>query len=169
MSNYVIKSWQANNSDTPNGGPAVRIEARAAGLLSWLLGVLNISPTIVFAVDERHIRFEEGSLAGSVTHLTPLENTCSTFYGFTKPWKEAVAVGFVVGTMFWFLLAIPGIILGVLYYYLNMTLTVGFTTKGGSSHAVSFKRSVIEGQKIDEAEAARVCAIIQRLVAARQG
>jgi hypothetical protein len=33
---------------------------------------------------------------------------------------------------------------------------------------IPFKRSVLEGKTIDEAEAARVCDIVQRLVDARQ-
>jgi len=39
---------------------------------------------------------------------------------------------------------------------------------GGRVSEIPFKRSVLEGQTIDEAEAARVCDIVQRLVDARQ-
>ncbi|MEO6911532.1 MAG: hypothetical protein ABI158_11495, partial [Edaphobacter sp.] len=51
---------------------------------------------------------------------------------------------------------------------LNKTLTIGFTDTGGRASEIPFKRSVIEGQVIDEAEAARVCDIVQRLVDARR-
>lgn len=98
----------------------------------------------------------------------PLENVCSTYFGYTKPWKEALVIGVLVGLITFWLLFIPGIIAGLVYYYLKKTLTLGYTDKGGFAHAISFQRSVIEGLKIDEAEAGRVCAIMQRLVDARR-
>ena len=39
---------------------------------------------------------------------------------------------------------------------------------GGLRNAIHFKRSLIERQNIDEAEAAKVCAIIQNLVDAKR-
>jgi len=50
----------------------------------------------------------------------------------------------------------------------SKTLTVGFTDIGGRVSEIPFKRSVFDGQVIDEAEAARVCDIVQRLVDARR-
>ena len=91
-----------------------------------------------------------------------------TYYGYTKPWKEALVVGVLVGLITFRMLSIPGIIVGVLYYILKKTLTLGYTDNGGFAHAISFQMSVFEGQKIDEAEAGRVCAIMQRLVDARR-
>lgn len=164
MTGYVIKSWKAQDVPIEGTDSFVKIHGRAGGLLSWMLGLMNISPTVTLDVGSDKIAFEQGSLEGSMVHRTPLEHLCSTFYGYTKPWKEAVVVGVLVGALTFFLAGIPGIIAGILYYYLKKTLTVGYTDIGGNSHAISFQRSVIEGQQIDENEAGRVCAIIQRLV-----
>ena len=167
MAEYVIKSWKANEQPQGGGVPPVRIEARAGGLLSWLLNILQISPTISLSVSEDMFTFQRGSLSGSETHNTPLENVCSTFYGYTKPWKEALWIGVIVSLLTFWLACLPGILAGLLYYYLKKTLTLGYIA-GGQTYRIDFRRSVIEGQNIDETEAARVCAIVQKLVDGRR-
>jgi len=164
MSDYVIQSWKAQDQPIQGTDSFVKIEGRASGILSWLLGQLKISPTITLSVSADKITFAEGSLGGSVIYHTPLENTCSTFYGYTKPWMAALVVGVLVSIVTFWLLCIPGIIAGLIYYYINTTLTLGYTDKGGFSHAITFGRSIIDGQSIDEVEAGRVCAIIQKQI-----
>jgi len=167
MNAFVIKSWSA--SDQPDGdGNYVNIIGRAGGLVSWLLNLLDISPTVHMTVRADKIVFQKGSLEGSLHFLTPLENTCSMFYALKRPLKEAVILGIVLGAATFFTFGILGIAIAILYYVLNKTLTIGFTDTGGRVSEIPFKRSVIEGQAIDEAEAARVCDIVQRLVDARR-
>lgn len=167
MNAFVIKSWSA--SGKPDGdGNYVSINGRAGGVVSWLLNLLDISPTVTLTVRADKITFQKGSLEGSLHFLTPLENTCSMFYALKRPLKEAVIMGIVLGAATFFLLGIPGIAIAILYYLLNKTLTIGFTDTGGRVSEIPFKRSVIEGQVIDEAEAARVCDIVQGLVDAQR-
>ena len=167
MNAFVIKSWSA--SDQPDGdGNYVNINGRAGGLVSWMLNLLDISPTVHMTVRADKIVFQKGSLEGSLHFLTPLENTCSMFYALKRPLKEAVILGIVLGAATFFTFGILGIAIAILYYVLNKTLTIGFTDTGGRVSEIPFKRSVIEGQAIDEAEAARVCDIVQRLVDARR-
>jgi hypothetical protein len=90
------------------------------------------------------------------------------FYAFKRPLKEAVVLGIVLGLATFFSFGLLGIAIAIIYYVLNKTLTIGFTVVGGRVSEIPFKRSVLEGQTIDEAEAARVCDIVQRLVDARQ-
>lgn len=167
MNAFVIKSWSA--SDLPDSdGNYVNINGRAGGLVSWMLNLLDISPTVHMTVRADKIVFHKGSLEGSLHFLTPLENTCSMFYALKRPLKEAVVLGIVLGAATFFTFGILGIAIAILYYVLNKTLTIGFTDTGGRLSEIPFKRSVIEGQAIDEAEAARVCDIVQRLVDARR-
>ena len=163
MNAFVIKSWSASGKSDGDGN-YVNINGRAGGLVSWLLNLLDISPTVSLTVRADKITFHKGSLEGSLHFITPLENTCSMFYALKRPLKEAVIMGIVLGAATFFLLGIPGIAIAILYYVLNKTLTIGFTDMGGRLSEIPFKRSVIEGQVIDEAEAARVCDIVQRLV-----
>lgn len=167
MNAFVIKSWSAESQ--PNAqGDFVSIEGRAGGLVSWLLNVLGISPTVRLSIRGDKILFHKGSLEGTVNILTPLENVCSTFYAFKRPLKESVILGVILGAATFWLFAIPGILGALFYYILNKTLTVGFTDVGGRVSEIPFKRSVIEGHKLDEDEAARVCDIVQGVVDARR-
>lgn len=167
MNAFVIKSWSATDQPGPDGN-YVNISGRAGGLVSWLLNLLDISPTVSLTVRADKITIQRGSLEGSMHFLTPLENTCSMFYGYKRPLKEAVVLGILLGFATFFTFGILGIAIAILYYVLNKTLTIGFTDAGGRPSEIRFKRSVIEGHDIDEAQAARVCDIVQRLVDARQ-
>ncbi|HUZ93589.1 MAG TPA: hypothetical protein VMU57_01610 [Edaphobacter sp.] len=164
---FVIKSWSASSNPDADQN-YVNISGRAGGLVAWLLNALGISPTVRLIVSGEKIIFQKGSLEGTLNFLTPLENTCSMFYAFKRPLKEAIVLGIVLGLATFFTFGILGIAIAILYYVLNKTLTIGFTDMGGRMSEIPFKRSVIEGQVIDEAEAARVCDIVQRLVDARR-
>jgi hypothetical protein len=164
---FVIKSWSAG--DQPDAQQNyVDIYGRAGGLIAWVLILLSISPTVRLVVRGDKIVFQKGSLEGTLNFLTPLENMCSTFYAFKRPLKEAVILGVILGAVTFFSFGLVGIAIAILYYVLNKTLTIGFTDVGGRVSEIPFKRSVIEGKTIDEAEAARVCDIIQHLVDSRR-
>jgi len=60
-----------------------------------------------------------------------------------------------------------GLIVGPVYYFLNKHLTVGVVEASGWSGEFSFKRSVIEGQNINEEEAYKVIEIIRSLIEAK--
>lgn len=60
-----------------------------------------------------------------------------------------------------------GLIVGPLYYLLNKTLTIGLIENSGWVGGLSFKRSVIEGQNISEAQAHQVIDIVHTLVEQR--
>lgn len=167
MNAFVIKSWRAN--DHPDAeGSYVNISGRAGGFVSWMFNLLGISPTVQLLVRADKIIFQKGSLEGTLNFITPLENTCSTFYAFKRPLKEAIVLGIVLGALTFFSFGLIGIAIAILYYVLNKTLTMGFTDIGGRVSEIPFKRSVIEGKTLDETEAARVCEIIQQLVDARR-
>jgi hypothetical protein len=169
---FVIKSWSASNQPDGNGN-YVNINGRARGLGSWLMNLLDISPTVSLTVRADKIIFQKGSLEGSLHCLTPLENTCSVFYALKRPLKEAVIMGIPAGVATFFpygileILGILGIAIAILYYVLNKALTIGFTDVGGRVSEITFKRSVIEGETLDETGAARVCDVIQHLIDSR--
>lgn len=164
---FVIKSWKVSRQPAVNEN-YIEISGRAGGIFAWMLNSLGISPTVRLLVREDRVMFQKGSLEGSLNVITPLENLCSTFYAFRRPWKEAVVLGIIVGAITFFLFAIPGILLALLYYVLNKTLSIGFTDTGGRSYEIPFKRSVIEGKSLDEDEAAQTCELMQSLVDARR-
>lgn len=164
MNPYVIKNWQVSETAVDAAHNNVLIEGRAGGLLSWLLSLIGISPTVQMAIGPERIQFSEGSLAGSAHRIIPLENVCSTFYGYAKPWKEAVMLAIILGVPTFGI----GVILAIIYYYLNKHMTVGFVEVSGVVNVIAFKRSVIEGVKIEEAQAQQVAELTQRLIDAKK-
>jgi hypothetical protein len=160
----VIKEWTA--TETPKNGIYIRIKGREAGVLSWLLSLIGVDPTTTLTVNDDNVLFEQGSLSGFSRRVIPLKSVCSGFYGYSKPWKEAVILGG--------LLAIPtfgiAVIVAIIYYYLNKQLTMGVVEVSGIASSISFKRSVIEGRQINETDGANVIHILEkRLKAASDG
>ncbi len=183
MAAYVIKSWRSNNTPDSDGN-YVLIEGRREGLVSWLLSLFKIEPTVMIRVTQDRIEFAEGSLAGNVRRIIPMLGVCSTLYGYQKPWQKAVALLVVLAWFGGMLGAFVGggaiggagaalgglaavvvaAVVAVIYYYLNKTLTLGFVENSGVINIIQFKRSVIEGQQIDEQQAGFVGEIVQFLI-----
>ncbi len=172
----VIKSWSVK-SNPALGEPYVKVVARESGLLSFILSLLGIDATTTLQVSATRIEFERGSLSGFIRRLTLFEHIGSTFYGRNKPWKTALVIfaifsfiGSAIGnsgfggtswTSVFFLL---GVLVAGLYYFLNRELTIGFTEDSGISSAIQFKRSVIEGQEINEEQLQKIIDVIEHLI-----
>lgn len=157
----VIKKWYA--STTPNqDGNFVHLVGREAGLFAWFLALIGIDPTTEIEIKEKVTIFTAGSLSGKTKRVIPMQSVCSAFYGYVKPWQTALVIG---------LLTLPlyglGLLLGPLYYFLNKELTVGVIENSSWVGGFAFKRSVIEGQNIDEQKAYEVINIIRTLIEAK--
>ena len=151
----VIKEWWA--SSTPNAeGTYISITGREAGLVSYLLSLVGVDPTTHLQVTARNIVYEQGSLGGFSKKVIPLRSLSSGYFGYTKPWREALSI--TIGTLG---LGLP---LALLYYFLNKRLLIGVVESGGLTSGMVFKRSVIEGKAITEEEGKQVIALIEWLV-----
>lgn len=171
---YVIKMWEA--SDVPDEkGAYVEIAGRQSGLLSWLLTLIGIAPTVKLVVKESKVEFSQGSLNGFTERIIPASKISSTLYGYIRPWIEMVLIivsaiiagAFFAGTVdgtFGGVIIVGGIIFAIIYYALNKAFVVGMVEVSGDHHKIVFKRSVIEGQAISETEGRRVADIIQGLI-----
>jgi len=160
MSSLVLKSWKADYECIPGTDLHVSIHGREGGLFSWLLSLLKIDPTTILEVTGNKIKFSTASLSGSENRQIQLSSVSSTFYGYHKPWKEALFIAIVLGAP---TLGI-GAIVGLIYFFLNKSLTIGIVEDSGGVSAIQFKRSVIEGISINEEESRKVCEIIQTLI-----
>ncbi len=167
----VIKSWSVK-SNPASGEPYVKVVARESGFWSFIFSLLGIDATTTFQVTGSRIEFEQGSLSGFIRRLTTFEHVCSTFYGRFKPWKTALGIfGFCLflGSAMqsgWALFAffVLGAVISGLYYVLNRQLTFGFTDAAGEVAAITFKRSVIEGQEINEVQLHKIIGVIENLI-----
>lgn len=166
----VVKSWKVT-SNPPVGEPNVAIVARNSGLLSFILTLVGIDATATLQISSRHVFFEEGSLAGFKRRFVPLEHVASSFYGRVKPWKKtailmalSLALGGSLGGLRGSVLSIVGVALSALYYFLNRPLTIGVIDVSGTVTEMSFSRSVIEGQEVDENSAESVINMVEFLI-----
>ncbi|MFO1253137.1 MAG: hypothetical protein U1E77_18850 [Inhella sp.] len=157
----VIKHWSASRTPDASGN-YVHLVGREAGLFAWLLSLLGIDPTTEIEIKDKLIVFTAGSLSGKQKRVIPMQSVCSAYYGYIKPWQMAVVLGVLLLPFFF-----VGLLVGPLYYFLNKELTVGVVENSGWSGGFAFKRSVIEGQNIDESKAYEVIDIIRSLIEAR--
>ena len=178
----VISEWHV--AYQPNSsGAYVSIRGRQAGLLSWILSILGVERGVRLEADTKHIKFKEGDMGGSSTRVIHLDSISSTYYGFKKPWAEAIVIIWLLGGALWGLggaliggtlgSLIGGIVavgIAALYYFLNKRMTVGIVEHSGVQSQLVFKRSVLEGLKLDEASSAQASDVLQWLMdAARTG
>jgi len=174
MSALVIKSWKANNKPIDGDENYIKIIGRQGGLIAWILSRMGIDPTTTILVGSERIDFSTASLAGTQSRLIPLQNVCSSYYGYHKPWK--IALGILLfflwisvtisesGGGAWSLVTfVIGTIIAIIYYFLNRTLTLGFVENSGVVIGIKFKRSVIENVDINQSEAKNVCKLLQEL------
>jgi hypothetical protein len=178
MSELVIKYWRAETKPIDDQNNFVRITGRKGGLIAWILSLMGIDPTTTILVGLERIEFSSASLAGTESRLIPLQSVCSSYYGYYKPWKaaawiiaifmfigSAVAKGSQVGAIVTFAV---GVVIAIIYYFLNRTLTLGFVEHSGVVNGIRFKRSVIENVDINQKQAKEVCIIVQRLIEAKE-
>jgi hypothetical protein len=190
MSTLVIKKWNADACDLDSQGTRINIEGREAGLLAWLLHLVQIEPITRFRVTVERADLERTSLSGKEHIFVPLENISHCHYGYHKPWKKAIAVGFLVWWIMSFLLPLLAVAMtsdpssigsigarlltgvialifasaaGLVYYLLTKSFLIGLVTHSGHEYALCFKRSIIENQQIDADEAAYVTEMLDFL------
>jgi len=183
MSALVLKAWKVNNRPVDADDNYVLISGRRSGLVSWFLSLVGVDPTTTIKIGIKRIEFQESSLSGTNNRMIPLRGVCSTYFGYHKPWKQALAIFvflmvlsislssmlmemgsagtgaaiFMVGTLI-------GLIVGFIYYFLNRTLTLGFVENSGVISGIRFKRSVIENIDVNETQACFVCELTQELI-----
>ena len=157
----VIKKWSAGGKADENGN-FVHLVGREGGLLSWVLSLFKIDATSEVEIKSNLINFTTSSLAGQVKRVIPMQSITSAYYAYEKPWKMALIITVALTPIFFI-----GLVAGPLYYFLNKNLTVAVVEASGWTGAFSFKRSVIEGQNINEQEAYVVIDIIRRLIEAK--
>lgn len=169
---YVIKEWKVSNQPLA-GQPYVHIKGRSPGLISWLLALVGIEPTVSFQVTQDSIIYQQGSLSGSIQRTIPLSQISSTIHGYNKP-IALIALAIVFGLQGIVAaaatrapgMALVGLVVAAVFfvfYFLNKSITVGVIEVAGVANVIRFKRSVIEGQNIDENAAANVVGIVDYL------
>jgi hypothetical protein len=92
MSALVIKEWKADQKPVDSANNYVSITGRKGGLVAWLLSLVKIDPTTTIRVSAERLEFASGSIEGNDARIIPLQNICSSYYGYHKPWKSAAGI-----------------------------------------------------------------------------
>jgi len=170
----VVKKFYADT--TPNSaGNYVEIEARQSGLIAWVLSLLQIDPTFFMQVSYNEIVYQATTLAGYRKTLITTGSVSSSFYGYHKPIKEALIIvglslffGYSLGksdnVLAGLFLVLIGLIVAVIYYFLNKKLSIGFSEINGDDYGLLLKRSVIENTEINEEQMKFVADIISTVL-----
>lgn len=166
----------AINEDGPH---YLHLVGRKSGLIAYLLSLIGIDPITTMDVIGNKIEVEEGSLSGKVKHLVPINSICNLGAGYFKPFVLIVVA--VVLLVLTFVLSfagdVPGGVTFILFvaaiacavaYFLKKTLILFALPGSGFGPIVAFKRSVIEGVDIDEAQAKRIVALLTSLIAKKK-
>lgn len=162
---------------TTEGSPAVLIEGRPSGLVSWILTSAGLETLTVFMVTGEQIRVRRASLSGESHHVAPTTDVSSTQCGYSQPFVLLI-VG-AIAALFSFLWALyahstaaftGGLLVALvcaLIYALQRTMFISVETTGGDRFGVAFKPSVIEGVNVNLPKALQAVARINAIVIAR--
>ncbi len=153
----VLRRFQID--ETGVSGANVWIEARQPGIVSFLLTMVGLDPNSSLRVTRGSISFQNSSVFGMNQVSTPLANIGAFVGGYKKPFWALVFSGLMMlfglslaltedGGILFGLFAILALI-GLIYYYLQKTMFMGFETSGGGTYGFAFKASVLEGVGVD--------------------
>jgi len=192
MSTYVLKSWKvASGQPLDQAGTLIHLTGRRAGIVAWLLSLAGIDPTCALRVDSTAAYLETGSVFGNQRRMMPLYHLTAVTGGLARPIVETWFLFSILAPMFigmfagllggvldlggfgaflGFLLGLAAAVGAVIFYYrLNKRLSIQFTESSGASPGIMFKPSLIEGVDVNEAAAANVTYLIDRLVLGSRG
>lgn len=165
----VLKEF-AINEDAKNEAQ-VRIVARKQGLLAWLLTLMGVDITTTFEVYSSRIEFSRGSISGKLCSVMPLSALSVGKTGYTKPviflvlavlaFAGGIFVGVQAGGTGFTIGAIIALVF-LFCYFFNKALVISAVSHSGFVAGFAFKRSIIEGVKVDYEQAAKVISIINR-------
>jgi uncharacterized membrane protein len=164
-----------------NQNEFLKISGRASGILSWVLSMYGIDPITSLYCNKTVIRYEEASIhKGKKTINIPLLGVTAVASGIHKPFALLVfgILSLVLGTfmavttreegsekIMYFLIGIIASAVFMMIYALNKTMFFSIYCGGNFPIAsIHIKRSVIEGQAIDEQKAAAAAAALTNAV-----
>lgn len=187
MAVLVLRSWKVGQTPVDKENNYISISGRESGLIAWFFTILGVTPTCTVKMGANRMEFVVSSLSGIDRRIIPLESICSTHYGYYRPIWRAIAVFMLFIATTYFVVASmramevgPGwvaltlvfcvlltLIIPLVYYFLNRAFTLGVVETSGVTGGIRFKRSVIEGEDIEETKTAFASELMQALIEAK--
>ena len=156
---------QFNINEAASDAPAIEIEGRAVGFVSWLLTLMKLSTLTTLRLEADRLVFVESSLSGEIHTVVPLAGIDSTQCGYSKTiWLLGVAVavllvGLSTGDGGPILVSILiAAAFGAAYFFSDkMFISI---SAGSTKVALEYKKGVIEGTTIDLERSLQAIAVI---------
>jgi len=171
----VPKQWYADAKPNARNN-YVEILARKSGFFAWFLALIKVDPTFFMSISQKQVVYQASNFVGYRKIVLPVDSISSSYFGYHKPWVAAIVI-FLLSIMagsaifdatqqaMWGMLAmLIGLVIAVVYYFLNKQLLIGITDDTGSNYSLILKRSVIEGTDINEQQMELVTQIILTVV-----
>ena len=170
----VLKEFKLNEKEDE----FLIIKGRTSGLLGWILSLCGIDPETTLTCNKRSIKYEMSAIRfGKQTLNIPLVAVTCVSSGIHKPFSLLVlGVVFVLGGIISSILLnsfsvfMIGLIIGAVFliiYYLNKTMRFSIFCGGDKDKpmaTINLKKSIIEGQNIDDVKYASAAGAINKAV-----
>jgi hypothetical protein len=165
---------------TQAGGPFLDLEGRAPGMLSFVLSVLGIDPTLSLRCFSDRVEVVEAGLQGRETVVIPLQKVSSIIGGHSRSLGSLVAAGVfgllgvlamfasvvgsgemggaVIGGVFWFVLAA----IALVRFFLSRSMVLAVQNGGDKSFGLRFGQGVIEGVDVNPARVQQAVEMLNR-------
>jgi hypothetical protein len=173
----ALRSFDVHRTPLAPGEPLVQIVGRPAGVIAFILTVLQLQPQTRLTVTDSTIEYETASLSGQLCKIVPLPRVSSMAAGVHKPIAYIIVAGFLF--LFGCFLSIESrssiptvvamLIAAILLvgYFLSKTVLFEITSNAGIEISLCFHPSVIEGVPVDSAKAIAAAGVIRDLILAR--
>jgi len=173
-SNLVLKEFRLNENEEEY----FKISGRAAGLFNWILANMGINPLISLSCNKQTVIFESTAVRYGKTKLTiPLVGITGVTTGVYKPFSYLIfgVVSFILGIIIAFFPYVPsfpvfilGLLVGIIFvvlYFLRKLMLFSIYASGDRPVATIYmKKSIIEGQNIDEQKCEQAAALLNNAV-----
>ena len=170
----VVKKWHSDVRPRDDGA-YVDIVARQAGLISWLLALLKVDPQYTLRITFDKVIYEARSVFGYQRVVLPIASVSSLHFGYAKPWKWVLfwlVIFSASARLAWTLdypvsaglLVLAGLVVAMLVLIFKRSLAIGIRDQDGHDYSLQLKRSVIEGQEINEKALERITEIVVAIV-----
>jgi hypothetical protein len=165
---------------TQPGGPFIDLEGRAPGVVSFVLSLVGVDPTLSLRCFADRVEIVEAGLGGRETVVVPIGKVSSIIGGHSRSLASLVAAGVcglfgmlamfasmvgsgemggaVVGAVFWFLLAA----IALVRFFLSRSMVLAVQNGGDKSFGLRFGQGVIEGVDVNPARVQQAVDLLNR-------
>ena len=170
----ALRSFDVHRTPQPQGRPLVEVVGRPAGVVAFVLTLLQLNPQTRLTATDSGIEYEVASLSGQLRKFIPLSGVAALTAGVHKPVGYLIFAGvlFILGAFLSVALgsSLP-LVLALLIsaillvgYFLSKSVLFEITSNAGIEISLSFRPGVIEGVPVDVGKALAAAWVIRDLI-----